>query len=217
MAFSNLNSYIPFLSNLTVRQLKHVKQSIDNILESIVPEDRKLASFLDIDKYVNYRDNFLTTEEQCKALDCLRSDKRFDNHTSHNKLSKTDQAYDWVSKKSGIVTHNKAVSIAEFPVIDSMLDKVNSELGTNLNSCLVMYYPNSGSGVRVHDDCDDTFDANQPIAVVSLGASRVVEFFNNYQSTTERPAKTVAVHTGSMYVMEPGCQQYLFCFKSILY
>ena len=30
----------------------------------------------------------------------------------------------------------------------------------------------------------------------------------HHQSTTERPAKTVAVHNGSMYVMEPGCQQY---------
>jgi hypothetical protein len=51
-------------------------------------------------------------------------------------------------------------------------------------------------------------DSNQPIAVVSMGATRTVEFLHNYQATTQTPVKSLGVQDNSLYVMKPKCQEY---------
>ena len=211
--YPNILELYSALDKLPVKLLKKTKQHIDKLLGDKIPEERVLVSNLDINQYVKYCNGFVSSEESFQLLACLRNEQSFCNSRGSNKpislwLSRTNQPYTWESISSGQVTHNKALPISNFPDIDSMLDKINSELNSNLNSCLVMYYPNSSSGIRVHDDAEPSMDNNEPIAVVSLGTTRLIEFFHNYQSTSEQPVKSLSADNNSLYVMEAGCQSY---------
>ena len=49
---------------------------------------------------------------------------------------------------------------------------------------------------------------NDPIAVVTVGAQRKIEFFHNYQSPSDSPVLSISPAHGSLYIMASGCQDY---------
>ena len=110
--------------------------------------------------------------------------------------------------KTGKIVHKRACPIGDFPIVNELLDKVNLHLGSDLNSCLVTYYPDGHSGIRLHDDFEHTLDNDQPIAVISFGAKRSIEFFHNHQSETQAPQGSFQVSEGSLYVMRAKCQEF---------
>ena len=60
---------------------------------------------------------------------------------------------------------------------------------------------------RLHCDDEAELDHTQPIAVVSLGAVRNVEFVDNKQESFRTTARTLKPANGSLYLMKAGCQQ----------
>ncbi len=200
-----------YLESCSVKELQRTKQHLEQLIKEKLPAERTLVSNLNADDFVDYRDSFISEAENNAITKSLKSYKVFNTNTTSTKslwLSRTNEPYSWTSRKSGTVFNNKAVPIAEFSDINVMLDKVNAELGSDLNSCLIQYYPDNSSGIRVHDDFEHVMDSNQPIVVISLGATRTVEFFHNFQSTSETPAKSFGVQSNSMYVMKAKCQEY---------
>ena len=62
---------------------------------------------------------------------------------------------------------------------------------------------------RLHKDDEKSLDKSQPIAVVSTGAVRRVEFVDNNQESFRSNALVLEPKDCSLYVMKPGCQERL--------
>ena len=96
-------------------------------------------------------------------------------------LSAVAEQYSWQSGKGTVI--NKALQIDDFPVMKSVLGKVNAAYGCTLNSVLAAYYRNGSVSVRLHSDNEESLDPTQPIVVVSIGATRRVDFVDNEQES----------------------------------
>ena len=209
-----LNSKSEFfhsLDNMSVKELIRIKQHIEKLVEIKTPEDRKFIGALQVNDFVTYCPDFLN-EVEIKNISCdLESSHKFDSGGSKTKsmwLSKTSLPYKWTSYGSGKNTVKQAIPIKDFQHIQSLLERINSEMGTSLNSCLIQFYPNGSSGIRLHDDFEWEMDQSQPFVNISIGESRKVEFLHNYQKASETPSKVVVAKNGSMYTMNKGCQNF---------
>ena len=67
---------------------------------------------------------------------------------------------------------------------------------------------NNRKTVRLHADNESCIDQSFPIATVSIGATRNIEFVP-FGSHHERTVLTVKAEDNSLYVMKPGCQAIL--------
>ena len=209
-----LNSKSEFfhsLDNMSVKELIRIKQHIEKLVEIKTPEDRKFIGALQVNDFVTYCPDFLN-EVEIKNISCdLELSHKFDSGGSKTKsmwLSKTSLPYKWTSYGSGKNTVKQAIPIKDFQHIQSLLERINSEMGTSLNSCLIQFYPNGSSGIRLHDDFEWEMDQSQPFLNISIGESRKVEFLHNYQKASETPSKVVVAKNGSMYTMNKGCQNF---------
>ena len=163
-----------------------------------------------VDNYVSYKGNVVDVTVEANILAELYSQKRFSDQakgTDSLWITDSNLPYEWESAKVGTI-RKPAVRMSDFKSVEKLMTKLNSEYHTSYNSCLVQFYRDGSSGVRLHEDLEHTIDNNHSIGVVSLGAERRVEFLNNYQVSTEVPAKTISVKNGSLYVMEAKCQQF---------
>ena len=109
-------------------------------------------------------------------------------------------------KKSKVI--KKPVNFDQFSQLREMLMQINNDYKLNLNSVLVSYFHNGMCNIRLHDDNEDSMNPESPIAVVSIGDSRGVDFYRQYQSSSEKPIKTLVPASGSLYKMLPGCQEF---------
>ena len=82
--------------------------------------------------------------------------------------------YVWDSTNGKV--KNEAAPMDNYPGLRGIMDKINSTFGLKMNSVLVSCYVNGKVAVRAHDDGEAELDSEQPIVVVSFGASRKVEF-----------------------------------------
>ena len=156
------------------------------------------------------RANFLTVaerdllKENCKPLN-------FQRYTAADKIQNRfitpfHEPYIWESKNGPIV--NKPIPIDDFPVVKDILSKGNSEYNCNLNCCLVSYFKNGTTGIRLHHDNEDSLDHTEPIVVVSIGAVRRIEFIDNEHEPYLGSDLILDPSDCSAYVMHPGTQQY---------
>lgn len=122
-------------------------------------------------------------------------------------LTHTGQNYSWTSS-TGHVTVKEADDINQFPAINQIMKDINSKYDLHLNGCLVSNYPNGDVFTTLHDDAEETMDQTQPIAVVSFGVTRTVDFIHQGASSRSRPLHSVNPADGSIYMMKPGCQTY---------
>ena len=197
------------LQSLSVKSLRRVRGYIDKLIESKIPEDRQLISTLDVNDYLQYHSQVVSDS------DCLGLMESFTKATALKSsgtqsvwFSTCDFPYSWHSSATGNTTKKLPIKIDANSPILSVMKNINSKLNVSFNSCLVQYYPNGYSGVRLHDDFEPEMSLNDPIAVVTVGQCRPIEFFTNYQAPSETPAKTLTPEQGSMYVMLAGCQEY---------
>ena len=208
----NASAFLDFVDNLTVKELDRIKKHIEKVIEAKRPNDRKFIGSLSANDYVSYFPNYLNDDDISRITCDLHSCNKFVNSGNANTksmwLSTTSFPYKWTSHSSGTSTIKEANPMSNFKNIHSLLGKINASMGTTLNSCLIQYYPNGSSGIRLHDDFEWEMDHSQPFVNVSIGGCRKIEFFTNYQKATETPAKTVRVQNGSMYTMNTGCQKY---------
>ena len=205
----NMVDLFKCVDNLPIKRLQKLRDHIQQLIKDKTPADRAAASQLNVDDFVSYHQNFVDKVDVIPIVRSLKNCEKFQSSTKTETLwlSQTNEDYEWVSRKSGKVTKNCAVPISNFPEINNLLNSVNKMLDSDLNSCLVCFYPNEKSGIRMHDDFEQNMDNSQPIAVVSFGAERSIQFYNNYQAATEDPVKELHPENGSLYVMKARCQE----------
>ena len=212
MTFMNTSAFFDFVDNMSVKELDRIKKHIEKVIEAKKPSDRKFIGSLNIDDFVSYSPNYLNEDDISRITHELYACDKFvnsDNATTKSMwLSTTALPYKWTSYSTGNITVKEANPMGDFKFINLLLENINDCLGTTLNSCLIQYYPNGGSGIRLHDDFEWEMDHSQPFVNVSIGCCRKIEFFHNYQKASETPAKVVLVQNGSMYTMNKGCQKF---------
>ncbi|KAL5249851.1 hypothetical protein ACHWQZ_G015795 [Mnemiopsis leidyi] len=162
----------------------------------------------DIKDFVTYQDRFLDTvdvgalEAECLSMGFTRGG----NNAVQNKFfSIFSKPYRWDSSGGPVI--NNPVPMEKFPNIKRTMDRLNTTFGYSLNCCLVSYYKNGQVKARLHSDDEDELDESQPIAVVSLGATRAIEFVDKAQESFRHNALSLHPTEVSLYVMHAGCQQ----------
>ncbi|KAL5260802.1 hypothetical protein ACHWQZ_G006737, partial [Mnemiopsis leidyi] len=132
--------------------------------------------------------------------------KKSPNVSVQNKfVSLFSEPYCWNSAQRPVI--NNPLNMDDYPTIRKVMGAINEQHGAKLNSCLVSYYKNGHVRARLHCDDEAELDHTQPIAVVSLGAVRNVEFVDNKQESFRTTARTLKPSNGSLYLMRAGCQQ----------
>ena len=206
---SDIYSYFS-AATISVKELLRYKTYIEGIITARTPVDRKYVKNLCVDDFVTEKEDVVDTGHMAEILTELHSQECFSNPATGTVslwISDTMSDYEWQSKKLGTI-RKSAVSMDKFKSINRLMSTLNEEYGVNYNSCLVQFYRDGSSGVRLHEDLEPTMDSSHPIGVVSLGAERRVDFLHNYQTSTEPPVKIVHAKNGSMYTMQANCQIY---------
>ena len=213
MAELNGENFLKFISTLDVNELHNYRAVIDNlILSRATPSPTvDLSVERDVNDFVQYSRSEVVdadTEMLLHAeIESLRFTKKTPSSVIQNAfISNTAQSYEWSSSKGPVV--NRAIKLDSFPVIKSIMDKVNSVNACNMNSVLVSYYKDGDVCASLHDDNEDSLDSTQPICVLSLGAVRRVEFVFKGQESFRSNVLTLDPENASMYVMKAGCQDY---------
>ena len=100
--------------------------------------------------------------------------------------------------------------LKDYPFLFRLLGIVNEHQLVNAKlDCLhILSYGDSKHTLRLHADNEPYIDGTCPIATVSIGATRNIEFvpFGNKHNQV---VKTVTADNNSIYVMNPGCQSVL--------
>ena len=81
---------------------------------------------------------------------------------------------------------------------------VNEACGTSFNGCLLNLYRNGEDRMGWHADDEQEIDQSQPIASLSLGATR--DFCLRHRQDPVQK-ETLALADGDLLIMHPGCQQ----------
>ena len=84
----------------------------------------------------------------------------------------------------------------------------HSDVNSELDCCNVVCLANNKQSIRLHADNESSIDQSHPIATVSLGATRKVEFVP-FGSSYDCTAVSVLTEHNSLYVMKPGTQSIL--------
>lgn len=94
---------------------------------------------------------------------------------------------------------------APFPeLVLSILERVSTHLGYRPNNCLAHLYPDGDSAMGFHSDATDDLEVGSCIAVVSLGAERVITFRNQQDRTR---LEHYPLPRGSLLQMTTAMQQ----------
>lgn len=97
-----------------------------------------------------------------------------------------------------------------YPPLKALMDKLNTELGTNFNSVLLNWYPaNTYVGIGFHKDDEQTLVKGQPVVSISLGASCIFELKDTYSGSSNEHIK-VDLEDGDIFVMGSDCQKYYY-------
>ena len=197
MSLSDLTKAKSLLENqLKVAQIAHKSEARSKVIGDFVTQHKNFLAGTADDVLV------ASIQADLESLDI----KRPTSGTSALWLSPDDQSYSW-GTKNGTITNNP-VSFDKAPAIKQLLDRINVNLGLDLNSCLVTLFKNGRSSIRLHHDDEPEMDPSAPICVLTVGEGRQVDFLSRYQSATEAPLLSIKPKEGSLYVMESGCQEW---------
>jgi alkylated DNA repair dioxygenase AlkB len=90
------------------------------------------------------------------------------------------------------------------PKVEAIRHRIHARYGGNYNSVLLNRYANERDSVSWHSDDEPEMDSEQPIASLSLGASRT---FLIRAIANKKAIETHVLISGSLLVMPPGFQQ----------
>ena len=103
----------------------------------------------------------------------------------------------------------KAYPFSLYPPIESLMNRINLELGTNFNSCLVNYYP-KGVSVGIGKHKDDVRSLKSDLVVsVSLGGDCTFILSDTYKGTPTEEVK-VTLKNGDVFLMAENCQKFYY-------
>ena len=200
-----MNIFMDLVSKFSLEQLIDCKDILSNNIAAIKAKQRTLSS--DITNFVDYHNTFLSEPDVNKLnneLQLLELSKTKPG-VQNVFISSQCDPYVWKSKGGEVV--NTPLLLDNFPVIKSILTRINQKYGCDLNSVLVSQYKNGSVGTRWHKDDEAEMDPSQPICVVSVGSKRQVDFVNAGETDFRRTCLTLSPSEGSIYLMKPGCQE----------
>ncbi len=208
-----MSDFSSFLGTLSYSELLDCKIQLDNFIKAAKDSHKTTAASKDVTNYVTAPISFVDPNSvEYSAinveLDSLSLKKKSHNSACTTKwLTDTAQCYEW-QRGDNSVAKKDPISFDSFPAIKGVLDRLNSDLKLNLNSCLVSCLQDGRSSIRLHNDNEDSLDHSQPIVVLTMGACRKVDFLGCYQRSHETPASSHSPSSGSVYSMLPGCQEW---------
>ena len=108
------------------------------------------------------------------------------------------------------------IDMSSTPGIAELMNKLNGDKRFGrLTSCLAVYYPNEEAALSLHsDDESEYLDLRYPMAIMSFGCTRTLEFYpkediGNARRKRVKPVKSINMDDGSLTIMFPGCQESL--------
>lgn len=150
---------------------------------------------------VEHRDNYISQDTAAQAVGGLE-----------NLFSDRRGKYVWLSKHNSTYSFGRTTLHAEqifrCEPVNGLLEKVNSDLGLELDSCLVSRYVKKEDQLSFHQDNEPEIDQKSPIVNISIGPSREIQFADNTRSGDIKMSFTL--HSGSLLRMNPGCQSKLW-------
>lgn len=211
--------FVSYINALELNQLRSCQTIINEvILNKLSLNNSKKSQFVNpevssvknIDDFVDYHKDFIDVGEKkalCDEINLLNFDKDTDSNSIQNSfISSHAEPYIWGSSKGPIV--NDAISFDKYPILKSVMERINTTFGCNMNSALVSYYRCGTVNIRKHEDNEKSVSQKEPICVVSLGANRRVEFYDKKNdSYNSAPVMKLAPKESSLYIMKQGCQE----------
>ena len=201
--------------SLSIKDLLKCRVILNNTIEKALVNDREKVKSVSANDYVTHQDKFVDTEGELfkGLLNDVAKTKLQENSTADNKvsnmwISKINQPYTWVSKSTNKTFSFDPQSFTDYPNIIKLCDLINQQNDSQLNSCLISFYPTGKAAINLHADNEETMDNNEPISVFSIGTSRTIEFVKKYESSTSIELTVVGAE-GSLYTMSPKCQDYM--------
>lgn len=198
------------LYNLPLHDLLKCKKILAGAIDAAYAKHKEEVLAADVEHYVEYNNNFIPPDSvefaQLEAELELLKIKGKKSETNTSWLTTTNQPYTWKNQR-GKEFVNNPVDITQSKYINQLMLDLNKKHDLDLNSCLVTYYKDGKSAIRLHNDGEDSMDSTQPICVVSVGAVRQIDFLHQYQHFEEEPMLSLNPESGSLYLMNVGCQQ----------
>ena len=196
------------LYDLPLQDLLKCKDILKGATDAAYVKHKEKVLGSNIDEFVEYTEkyiapnsvNFADLEAELATLNITGKK----NKTSKCWLTTTGLSYSWKSGSKTIT--NKPVDISQSRCINNIMLNLNKKYDIELNSCLVTYYHDGSNGLRLHHDGEPDMDSNQPICLLSVGAVRTVDFLHKYQHFEDEPLLSLNPASGSLYIMNPGCQ-----------
>ena len=210
------------INSLDVENLKVCQQLINNVLSSKLPPGptggtssgsvclppnftapKHINDLIDYHKlFINQTEHNLLEAE----LESLNFNLKSQSDAIQNRfISSNSEPYSWNSKKGPVV--NQPRDLNKFPVVKSVMDKVNSMFLCKMNTVLVSCYHRGAVNCRLHDDNESTLDQSQPICELSLGVKRRVEFVAKDKEYKYAADLVLEPEDSSLYIMKAGCQE----------
>ena len=191
---------------------KHMKKLLEDKICNMYQEIKSDSAGVNVDNYVTYEEEYLPECDKLGLVGDLESlglCNGKQDKTKHAWLALDNQSYTWDSSQGPVVNEPLNLESNNTSFIKKMLDKINSDKGLKLNSCLVTYYPCADSSLTLHADDEINVCQITPICNLSVGTPRDIHFLRKSQGSTGPPAYCVTLAPGSLCTMQPGCQTYL--------
>ena len=185
-----LSDFSSFLDSLTFQELVSCQNQVNLQIDKRKIEHKKAAASANVKDYVTepvtlFKADSVEHAALSVELDSLDVSKSKGAGCVTQWLTLTGQPYSWKTSDGKPVVKNP-YSMEKFPHIKEALDRINAQYGADLNSCLVSYLRDGRSSLRLHNDNEDSLDSSQPMVILTVGASRTVDFLGAYQRSTDK-------------------------------
>ena len=136
--------------------LKQMKSFMEDKIASVIKDIAATSKLVKPEEYITYDDAFLTDCDTNLGiigdLESLGLHTRTSKSVSTAWLTLNDQSYSWMSSQGPVTSKSRSLDSNNTSFIKEIMDKINSEKGLKLNSCLVSYYPSENATLKLHAD-----------------------------------------------------------------
>ena len=191
--FGMLSEVRQIIQKLSLEELLICREDINKAIstsylnnEDKIILNREESKSKNIEDYIEYHPNYISSDSVEWAgivadIDSLGIKCRGGN-TATTWLTNAGVAYTWETNAGKPIVKDP-IDIGKCVFINRIMQDINTKHGLDLNSCLVTVLASGHSSLRIHNDNEESLDGSQPICIVSQGAIRTVDFFNNSQRT----------------------------------
>ena len=192
-----------------IERVSNAGSSNDDIVEEVVDDDK-------IDEHQNQPQRELSAliEHRLNYVSGDSIKEVFPDVESLYETQSSKKKYIWLSKHNisysfgGKTYHPKLIS--KFTNITAVIEKLNDDLGIDLDSCLITRYVVKEQSLSLHQDNEAEIDQTRPMCNISIGSTRQIEFCDSDSEESGELKYVINLVEGSLVIMQPGCQSQLW-------